>query len=308
MPELNVIKYRKLFYFISGLAVLASVISIFLFGFKFSIDFTGGSLLEGKYKILKPSKEKIQQELKIYKLGDVVLQTEEKENSLVLKFKNIDESTHQKIKNSLNELGIKLKKGNTFQEERFESIGPSIGSELKKKSIIAIILVLLLIILFIAYAFRKVSYPIKSWRYGVAALLALFHDILIPLGVLSILSYYYKSIEFHPSFIAAYLTILGFSVNDTIVVFDRIRENLFRNAKINFGTIINKSINQTLFRSINTSLTVLLTLAIIYIISGSTLKYFSLILIIGIAAGTYSSIFLASPLLFSWLNKKLKKT
>lgn len=299
---LNVIKYRKIFYFISGILILISIFSMIFFGFKFNIEFTGGSLLEGEYKTIKPSNEEILNILNQFNLKDVVIQSTENQ-SLILKFSEVNENIHQQIKNFLNELGIKINKENVFQEHRFESIGPMIGSELKRKSMLAIFLILLLIIIYITYAFRKVSYPVKSWRYGVTTVITLFHDILIPLGVFSLLSHY-KNVEIQASFIAAFLTVVGYSVHDTIVVFDRIRENLFKNLKMDFGEVINKSINQTLWRSINTSLTVLLALLAIYFVSGATLKYFSLILLIGIGIGTYSSIFIASPLLYSWVLKK----
>jgi len=162
---------------------------------------------------------------------------------------------------------------------------------------------LLAIASYVAFAFRRVSYPAKSWQYGLATLVALFHDIIIPLGVFAILGEFYN-VEINIPFVAALLTVLGFSVHDTIVVFDRIRENLLKRTAVSFGDVVNQSLNQTLVRSINTVLTTLLVLFAIYFFGGESLKYFSLALIIGIVSGAYSSIFIASPLIFSWVNSK----
>ena len=192
-----------------------------------------------------------------------------------------------------------------MEERRFSSIGPTIGAELKQKSLRAIALVLLGISLYIAWAFRQVSKPLNSWRYGVATLIALFHDLIIPLGLFSYLGHFYN-VEIGTNFIVALLVVLGFSVHDTIVVFDRIRENLKRYS-LDFENLVNQSVNETLVRSINTSLTVLLTLAALYFFGSESLKYFILALIVGIFSGTYSSIFIASPILVSWFNFLNKK-
>ncbi len=190
-----------------------------------------------------------------------------------------------------------------IEELRFDSIGPSIGQELKRKSISAIIIVLVVIVLYIAWSFRKVSKPVASWKYGMAAIVALFHDVLITLGIFALLGRF-AGVEIDTAFIAAILTVLGYSVNDTIVVFDRIRENLPRSEE-NFAGTVNTSLNQTIGRSINTSLTTLLVLLSIYFFGGETIRYFVLALVIGVISGTYSSIFLASPLLVVW--EKWKK-
>jgi len=193
----------------------------------------------------------------------------------------------------------KLKEINEVEEKRFEAIGPAIGSELKKTTKIVIIFSLLAILLYIAFAFRRISQPVKSWQYGIAALLALFHDVLIPLGVFSVLGKIY-GIQITIPVVVALLTVLGYSINDTVVVFDRIRENLWKITGISFEETVNKSFNQTLVRSISASLTTLFPLTAIFFFGGETLKYFSLALIIGIFLGTYSSIFIASSLLVSW--------
>jgi preprotein translocase subunit SecF len=190
---------------------------------------------------------------------------------------------------------------------RFDSVGPVIGDETKQKSIWAIFLLIILILIYIAWAFRRISRPLKSWQYGVAAIIALVHDVLISMGAISLLGHF-LNIEVGAPFVAALLTILGYSVNDTIVVFDRIRENILRKGStFDFAEIINKSVAQTFVRSLNTSLTVLFALSAVFIFGGETIHYFALTLIIGIAVGTYSSIFIASPLLFSWSMLKLRK-
>ena len=209
-----------------------------------------------------------------------------------MQFKGVDEATHQQILTALNTL-------TPTTEKSFEYIGPSIGQELRNSTEIAIVLALFAITLYIAFAFRKVSKPVSSWKYGITSLVALFHDVLIPIGVFSVLGHFYN-IEITIPIVAALLTILGFSVHDTIVIFDRIRENILRRGMGQFEDTVNWSLTQTLGRSISTVITVLFVLLSIYFLGGETLKYFSLALIIGITSGAYSSIFIASPLLVSW--------
>ncbi len=192
---------------------------------------------------------------------------------------------------------------NAVIEKRFDSIGPVIGQELKQKTIYAIIIALIAIIAYIAWAFRHVSKPISSWKYGVIAILTLFHDVIITIGIFVFLGKYF-SVEINAPFVAAIMTILGYSVNDTIVVFDRVRENL-KNYSGDFSGVVNKSVQQTLIRSIYTSTTTLLVLFSLYFFGGETIKDFVLALIIGISIGTYSSIFLASPMLAAL--EKIKK-
>ena len=193
-----------------------------------------------------------------------------------------------------------------MSEKSFQYIGPSVGQELRNKTELAIALALLAITLYIAFAFRKVSKPISSWKYGVTSLIALVHDVLIPLGVFSILGKFYN-VEITIPIIAALLTVLGFSVHDTIVIFDRLRENILRRGMNQFEETVNLGLNQTLGRSISTVLTTLLVIVSLYFFGGETLRYFALTLIIGIISGAYSSIFIASPLLVSWYKWNLKK-
>ena len=286
----NFVKYSKIYYAISIFFVVASVISLFVFGIKFGIEFTGGSTMELEFKETRPSNDEVSVALKSIDLGNVVIQPTG-EKGLVLKLKGIDEKTHQDILSKINELS-------PSEERNFQYIGPSVGQELKNKTQIAILLSLLAITLYIAFAFRRVSKPVSSWKYGITSLIALFHDILIPLGVFSIMGQYY-GVEITIPIIAALLTVIGFSVHDTIVVFDRIRENL-SNSRESFEEIVNISLNQTLGRSISTVITTLIVLVFVFFFGGETLKYFSLALILGITSGAYSSIFIASPLLVSW--------
>jgi preprotein translocase subunit SecF len=192
-------------------------------------------------------------------------------------------------------------------EKRFDSIGPVLGAEAARKAVTSVFLVLLAIVLFITYAFRQVSEPVSSWKYGIVAIIALAHDVIIPTGVFAILGHF-AGYEVDTLFVTALLVVLGFSVHDTIVVFDRIRENLrHAPAKKEFETIVGESVSQTFTRSINTSLTTLLALIVLYFVGGEATHHFSLALIIGIVAGTYSSIFIGSPLLVTlqkWAHKK----
>src|SRR3990167_5457431 len=192
------------------------------------------------------------------------------------------------------------------EEKSFQYIGPSVGQELKNKTLIAIALALASITLYIAFAFRKVSRPVASWKYGTTSLVALFHDILVPLGVFSLLGKYYN-VEITIPIIAALLTILGFSVHDTIVIFDRIRENILRRGMESFSATVDASLNQTLGRSLSTVATTMIVIIFMLFLGGDTLKYFSLALIVGIVSGAYSSIFIAAPLLVSWNNFTQKR-
>ncbi len=296
---IDIIGKRKIYYAISIIFIAASVIALLLWGLEFGIDFKGGSILEVSYpNNNRPETEKIAKSLESLNLSDLRVSSVGG-NGANFRFKETDESTHQEIMKILNMDGV--------EERRFSSIGPTVGVELQQKSIKAIIIVLLGISLYIAWAFRKISRPLGSWRYGVATLVALFHDLIIPIGLFSILGHYY-GVEIGTNFIVALLVTLGFSVHDTIVVFDRIRENLKRYESLEFIPLVNQSVNETMIRSISTSFTVLLTLLALFIFGGGELKYFILALMVGIFSGTYSSIFIASPILVSWskmLNKKL---
>jgi len=289
---LPIIKASKIWYTISGILFIVSVVSLAVWRLNFGIDFTGGSLLNVSFSAERPEPEKILEVLKPLNLGEVILQNSGEQN-MNLRFKEVDEATHRQITQTLETAFPGL------EEHQFEAIGSVIGQELKARSLWALAAVLAFILLFIAWSFRKVSRPVSSWRYGVAAIIALFHDVIITLGVFSILGHL-MGFEVGAPFIAAVLTVLAYSVSDTIVVFDRIRENLFTSRNANFEDTVNASVNQTIQRSVNTSLTIMLSLLAIFLFGGESIKYFSLTLIIGIVIGTYSSIFLASPILVTW--------
>ncbi len=297
----KIIQRRKIWLTGSCLAVGLSIIFLAVWGLKLGIDFTGGSLLEVKFLQERPGPQDVRAIVDNLELGSEVVVQATGDKNMIVRFQQIEEDTHQRILEKLKE-----KYPDNIQEERFEAIGPSIGAELKTKAIYAIIVVIIAIVLYIAWAFRKVSWPVKSWKYGLIAIVALVHDIMITLGVFAILGRF-AGVEVGLPFVAALLTILGYSVNDTIVIFDRIRENLGRLVKTNFEEVVNRSVNETLTRSINTALTTLLVLVAVFFFGGVSIKYFVLALIIGIFSGTYSSIFLASPLLVVWERWKKKR-
>ncbi len=284
-------KHRRIFYTFSIVFIIASLAAILAFGLKLGIDFTGGSILELEFDSQRPDSQQVAEKLSQFDLGEVVIQPVG-ERGMLIRMQEISEETHQLI----------LGQFENEKELRFDLIGPTIGKELADKTKTAIILALIAISVYIIFAFRHVSRPVPSWQYGIATLLALFHDIILPLGALAVLGKLYNA-ELTIPIIAALLIILGFSVHDTIVIFDRVRENLQRRKFADFQETVNWSLNQTLGRSINTVLTVLLVLLAIFFWGGETLRYFSLTLIIGIVSGAYSSIFIASPLLISWLKK-----
>lgn len=296
--NISFLKYSKIYFIFSGILILGSVICLFSFGLKLGIDFTGGSILEVEYKTERPSNQEIREKLTNFHLGEIYIQPTG-EKGVILRMKDIDEDTHQQILQKLKELG-------EIEERRFESIGPVIGRELKEKTKIIIILALLAIVLYIAFAFRKISQPLASWQYGIASLLALFHDVLIPLGIFSVLGNFYE-VQITIPVVVALLTVLGYSINNTVVIFDRVRENLIKRVGATYEETVNRSLNQVLTRTINTSLTTLLVLMAIFFFGGETLKYFALALILGIVAGTYSSLFLVSPLLVVWLKWRKSK-
>lgn len=258
------------------------------FGLKQGIDFAGGSLLSVRYENQRPSAVEAEQALAPLDLGGIVVQPVG-ENDMNFRMRTLNESEHQQVMSTLQE-----NYGN-ITELRFDSIGPVIGQELRSKSITALVIVFIAILIFIGWTFRKVFVPVASWKYGLITVFAAFHDVIIPIGVFAFLGRFY-GIEIGTSFIAAILTVMGYSINDTIVVFDRIRENLQKTSGT-FVEIVNKSLNQTILRSINTTVTTLLALVAVYFFGGESIRDFALTLILGILAGTYSSIFIASPLL-----------
>lgn len=300
-----VTRYRKVYYLLSGTLIALSLVALAVWGLRLGIDFKGGSLLMGQFSQETPSRDDITSAMAKLEMGDVVVQTAG-ERTVILRFKEVDEAAHQSVLKTLNELAATSNAENKFAQQSFESIGPSIGKELRSKAIIAIVLVLVLIITYVAIAFRKVSYPLASWKYGVATLIALFHDVIIPLGLFAVLGHFYH-VEISSGFIAAILTVLGYSVHDSIIVFDRVRENLTKHQGKTFDETVNISVNQTFVRSLNTSLTVIIVLLAIYFLGGESIKYIALMLMVGIGVGTYSSIFIGSTALVTWYDRMTRQ-
>lgn len=311
----QIIQKRKYWLGFSLTIAVASAIALFVWGLNLGIDFTGGSYLEVRFLQNRPTVVEVQNSLAKENLGGLTVQPAG-DDGMILRFKDVTEEKHQAILQDLNSLGEKkVDKKETkiststaivitknIEELRFDSVGPSIGQELTRKSFNAMFFVLLSIIIYIAWSFRHVSKPVESWKYGASAIIALVHDAVIVLGVFAVLGRFF-GIEVNTPFVAAILTVMGFSVHDTIVVFDRIRENLPKSEE-DFESTVNISLNQTIARSLITSGTVLLVLLSIYFFGGASIKDFSLALFVGIFFGTYSSVFLASPLLVIW--EKLK--
>ena len=298
-----IIKHKKIFISISIGLVVLSILLLSVFGLRFGIDFKGGALTEITYPNTVPESVQIQEAIKPLNIGEVVIQPTGT-NGYILKSKDLTESERVSFFQALT-LGGQYQ----VEEKSFNSIGPSIGMELRKKAIVALSAVILAIILFIAYAFRKVSRPVSSWKYGIIAVVTLLHDVAIPVGFFTLMSHY-NHVEVDTLFVVAVLTILGLSVSDTIVVFDRIRENIKSHVFADFRETVGKSLEQVYTRSINTSLTVILVLLSLYFFGPPSTKYFALMLSAGMFFGTYSSIFLASPLLVwvqEWQDRKQSK-
>jgi preprotein translocase subunit SecF len=297
MTNYKIIQKRKIWLSISGALFIIFVVALFAWGFKYGIDFTGGSLLEVAYTGSRPTVTQVETSLTDLKLSSLIVQPVGNQDML-LKFQETSEETHQAILSKLTASVVKDNKNNSIEEQRFESVGPTIGAELKAKSLWALFFALIAMLAYITYAFYKVSKPVASWKYGTSAIIAMFHDAVITMGVFAFLGHFYD-VEINTAFVAALLTVIGYSVHDTIVVFDRIRENLPK-SNLDFEGTVNVSLNQTIVRSLNTSLTVLLVLLSIIIFGGSSIRTFALALAIGIFIGTYSSIFVAPPLLVIW--------
>lgn len=287
------IKYSKLWIGISAATAVICLLLLAKFGLQPGIDFTGGSLMELTFYGQRPSVEAVQGVLERLQVKNVVAQ-KTGERGYIIRSAFLNEDEHQGI---LRQIREELQtEENKIHEERFETIGPSVSQQLRRRAVLAIIFVNLGIIAYVAYAFRKVSQPVASWKYGLLAIVALLHDVLLVVGVFAVLGHY-RGVEVDIAFVVALLTILGYSVNDTIVVYDRIRENLLRLRNEAFGEVVNNGLNQTLARSINTVLTTMLPLFALFFWGGSTIHNFVLALLVGVASGAYSSIFIASPLL-----------
>lgn len=294
---MNIIGRRKIWYSLSLILIVPGLISLILFGLKLGIDFTSGELLTARGNVTQSTANAAAsglgfQDLTVVQSGsDYQIQYRDPAPE------GQHESDHQKYKAALAAHGI--------TELSFDSIGPTVSSTIAGAALASLLVVSAAIVLYIAFAFRNAPPPVSPWSFGFMAIVALLHDAFFVLGVFSILGHFF-GIEVDSLFVTAILTVIGFSVHDTIVVFDRIRENL-RRERGTFETIVNHSILETIARSINTSLTVLLTLLALFLFGGESIHTFVLALLIGIASGTYSSIFTASPLLVTWHNWRLKR-
>lgn len=286
---MELIKHKNIFLSVSGALVAVSIAALIVFGLTPGTDLAGGTRWQISFPGSAVDAPAIAGALQ--GVGAEAIVTEGDENIFTVRLGAIDEATRLVYRTTLEKLG-------SVEEHNFSSIGPTIGAELERKAINAIVFVLLGISLYIAWAFRKVSAPVKSWKYGVVTLVTLFHDVTIPTGLLAVLGAW-KGIEIDTNFIVALLVVMGFSVHDTIVVFDRIRENLLHaQGRGDFADLINRSVRETFARSVNTSLTLILVLVALMAAGPYSLFYFTLVILVGTVVGTYSSIFVASPLLY----------
>ncbi len=297
MPDIIGKKY--IYFNFSGLIIIPGLVSLFLYGLNLGIDFTGGTLLEVRIEAATPPpKENV---LKIIENEKVTVASivESGPRTYLIRMKPIEQTKNEEIKKALGSFG-------QVEQLRLETVGPVVGAELTAKAIWAVIIASIGIIIYITWAFRHVPKPASSFRFGVSAVVALLHDVLVVVGIFSILGHFY-GVEIDSLFVTALLTVIGFSVHDTIVVFDRIRENLRKNIGGNFAQIANESILQTLTRSLSTSLTVVFVLSALLLFGGATIRWFVAALLIGIVSGTYSSIFNATPFLVVWQERTTKK-
>jgi len=295
---LNIIQKRKYFYTVSLVFCILSVIAFGMWGLNTGIDFKGGTLLEVEFSDRVPEKKNIETALAIVELKSLSIQ-QTGEKGLIIRYLASEESTNEKVVEKLKNLD------SSVLQKRVDFVGAAVSKQLTEKAVQAVMVATIAIALFIAWSFRKVSRPVPSWQYGLGAIIALVHDIIIVIGVFSVLGKYVGT-EVGVPFIAALLTILGYSINDTIVVYDRTRENLLRyGAKEGFESIVNRSLNETLTRSVNTSMTVILVLLAITVFGGESMRYFTIALLVGVIVGTYSSIYIASAMLVT--NYKLLK-
>jgi len=298
---INLMRYKYVFFIISLLAIIPGCYFFARYGLRLSIDFTGGSLLEIQNSNIKTSAD-IEKVKTMFKNDKLELAAVQNSGAGTYLFRAKEIKTEEKTKIMTQ---IESNFGPTA-ELRFENVGPVIGKELTMKALQSIVLASVAIVIYIAYAFREIPKPYSPWKFGIAAVVALIHDVLVVVGVFAALGHF-VGVEVDALFVTAILTVIGFSVHDTIVVFDRIRENLRRTAgKTDFTQVVNDSLVQTLARSLNTSITVLLMLFALILFGGETIRWFIVALFVGVFSGTYSSIFNAAPLLVLWEERKSK--
>jgi len=291
---MDIIGKRYLYFGVSLLIIIPGLIALALWGLPLAIDFTGGSLLEIHFEKSAPAPEEVIALYKGFGIGDTAVQTTTN-NTIIVRSKSMDEATMNKLVEAMEK-----KFGSKAEVVQFSNVGPSVGKEVAQRAAGAVALSAIAILLYITYAFRGVPHAV---RYGTAAIIAMLHDVAVTVGIEAIFGHFLHW-EADAMFLTALLTIIGFSVHDSIVVFDRIRENSRRYRRLPYETLVNHSIVQTLDRSINTQLTVMLTLFTLALFGGVTTRHFVIILLIGIFSGTYSSIFNASPILIVWENRE----
>ena len=294
---IDIIGKRRIWYGISLAIIIPGLISLLTHGLLLGIDFKGGQTLEVTGAVSQSQVQPLANQLK---LRDVTAISSGSDT--IIRYNDPADPAqqqldHQQLTGELQALGHK--------EQSFNTVGPSVSAAITRNALISVALAAAAIILYISFAFRNIPPPMSSWNFGVVAIIAMLHDVLLLVGIFSILGVFFK-VEVDSLFVTAVLTVIGFSVHDTIVVFDRIRENL-RRERGDFEEIVNISILETMARSLNTSLTVILTLLALYLFGGESIKLFVLALLIGIASGTYSSIFNASPILVSWYRWRQKR-
>jgi len=294
---MNLMKHRKWYYLVSTTLVILGSLALLFWGLKPSIDFMGGSKME-----LRGTTDTamVTEFLKGNGVDGAIAQKIGDEG-LTVRFGEINEEKHREISGK-----IKASLGEGVSEVGFETVGPTISKELTRNAFIAIALASLVIIIYIGYSFRRVPKPANSWEFGMAAIIALAHDTIIVVGSFALLGRL-NNVEVDPLFITGLLTVIGFSVHDTIVIFDRIRENLIKKGASEFEVIVNESLLEMLPRTLNTSYLVWVILLILFAFGGTSIKYFVLTLVIGIFVGTFSSLLVASPLLITWQEFKKKK-
>lgn len=294
---MNFTKYLNLYFIISALVILPGLYSLFRFGLKPAIDFTGGSIIEVRIKNNESAAEKNKEKINNFlsDIDEIELDSIQvgRENNFTLKLKPIDEAKKEEILNKLN------KEYGEVVELRFETVGPILGRELIRKTLLAVVLAAGFILAYVAYQF-------KDKKYGICAVLAMFHDSLVILGIFSLLGHFW-GVEVDTLFVTALLTSLSFSVHDTVVVYDRIRETIKNHPKADFETVVNKALSETMSRSVNNSLTIIFMLTCLYLLGGQSIKWFVFALLIGTISGTYSSPFVATPLLVVWERIKRRK-
>lgn len=296
MKNLDIVGKRKIWYAISIAAIIPGLISLALFGLKLGIDFKGGAVLEVSGSVNETTVRDLAAKQQ-YK--DVTIATSDK--GTLIRFRDDESAAKQEINHKEFKADMQAK---GYKEISYSVVGPSVSRDITRNALLSIAVASLAIVIYIAWAFRNVPLPLTSWNFGIGAIIALLHDSLFLIGTFSLLGHFF-GVEVDALFVTAVLTVIGFSVHDTIVVYDRIRENL-RSKRGSFDEIVNNSIIETLARSLNTSLTVLLTLLALFLFGGVSIKNFVLALLLGIISGTYSSIFNASQLLVSWEHYKIK--